>query len=218
MTCPSVVNASFLLAPSRAPHRCSWHFTAKKTTGDSIVFCSVTSFINVMSQRRQASTHLGGYSDPFADPFFGGGHDPFAAMMQQQEQMMANMNRVMGGMMGGMLGGFGGMDMMGMGHPMLTNDTTHRSRQPPPSRRPSSGPIVEEPDSEPADSASYSRSGINALAPSMSSFSSTSMSSSSFSSSGGGGPVYFQSSTSTVKGPNGAFPPPPQPQHTLAIT
>jgi hypothetical protein len=161
-----------------------------------------------MSQRRQADARSGAYSDPFADPFFGGGHDPIAAMMHQQEQMMSNMSRMMGGMggMGGMFGGFGGMDMMGMGHPMLMNVPVSRSRQqqpPPRSSRTSSGPIVEEPDEEPSAATQY-RDSLDIAAPSMSSFSSTSFSSSSFSS-GSGGPVYFQSSTSTVKGPSGTL-------------
>jgi hypothetical protein len=160
-----------------------------------------------MSHRRQADARPGAYSDPFADPFFGGGLDPIAAMMQQQQQMMSNMSQMMGGM-GGMFGGLGGMGMMGMAHPMLMNESTPRSRQQQPAHRPShasSGPIVEEPDAEPSAATHY-RSGLDMTAPSLASFSSTSFSSSSFSSSSGsGGPVYFQSSTSTVKGPNGTF-------------
>ena len=159
-----------------------------------------------MSHRRQADARSGAYSDPFADPFadpfFGGGADPIAAMMQQQQQMMLNMSQMMGGM-GGMFGGLGGM---GMAHPMLMDESTPRSRQQQPAARPSrasSGPIVEEPDAEPS-AANHYRGGLDMSAPSMSTFSSTSFSSSSFNS-GSGGPVYFQSSTSTVKGPNGTY-------------
>lgn len=160
-----------------------------------------------MSQRRQAN--LGGYNDPFrdpfGDPFFGGGQDPFAAMMQQQEHMMMNMNRMIGGMLGG-FGGFGGAmgngSNLGPGHSMLMNDASSRSTQRLPARS-SSGPIVEEPDSEPVATSSHYRGGLDAQAPAMSSFSSSSFSSSSFSGGGGSGPVYFQSSTSTIRGPNG---------------
>jgi hypothetical protein len=163
-----------------------------------------------MSQRRQAN--LGGYNDPFrdpfGDPFFGGGQDPFAAMMQQQEHMMMNMNRMIGGMLGG-FGGFGGAmgngSNLGPGHSMLMNDASSRSTQRLPARS-SSGPIVEEPDSEPVATSSHYRGGLDAQAPAMSSFSSSSFSSSSFSGGGGSGPVYFQSSTSTIRGPNGTKP------------
>jgi hypothetical protein len=147
-----------------------------------------------MSQRWQ------GDAQPFGDPFFGGGHDPFSAILHQQEQMMNSM-------MGSMFGGFGGLSsMMGMGHPRLMSEPMARSSQSLPARssRTSSGPIVEEPDSEPVASSNSYRGGYDISAPSMSSFSSSSFSSSSFSSSSGsGGPVYFQSSTSIVKGPNG---------------
>lgn len=160
-----------------------------------------------MSHRRQANS--GGYNDPFRDPFgdtfFGGGQDPFAAMMQQQEHMMMNMNRMMGGMLGG-FGGFGSAmgngSMPGLGHSMLMNDVPPRSTQRLPQR--SSGPIVEEPDAEPITASSHDRSGLGAVAP-MSSFSSSSFSSSSFLGGNGSGPVYFQSSTSTVRGPNGTY-------------
>lgn len=152
--------------------------------------------------------HAGGYSDPFggpfADPFFGGGQDPFAAMMQRQERMMSNMNQMMSGMLGG-FGGFGGFGAM-MDHPMLMNDMPSHSAEPSSRRssRASSGPIVEEPDSEPPSAALSHRGSSSFGGPS--SFSSTSFSSSSFSSGGSSGPVYFQSSTSMVKGPNGCNP------------
>jgi hypothetical protein len=125
----------------------------------------------LMSHRRQADARSGAYSDPFADPFFGGGLDPISAMMQQQQQMMSNMNQMMGGM-GGMFGGLGGMGMMGMAHPMLMNESTPRSRQQQPAPRParaSSGPIVEEPDAEPSAATHY-RSGLDMNAPTLPSF------------------------------------------------
>jgi hypothetical protein len=178
-----------------------------------------------MSQQSRSNARSGGYSDPFGDafgdPFFGGGGDPFASMIRQQEQMMANMSRMMGGV-SGMFGGLGGMGIMrDMHHPAIAHDHMPRSRQQQPPRS-SSGPIVEEPDSfEPTAVAPHYSNGYGAVAPSLSSFSSSSMSTS-FSSGGGGGPVYFQSSTSTIKGPNGTKylllflccrAPPPPPLH-----